>query len=583
MLHETRSLTGTIRIDYTAASMRHSFVLILLAAGCSEKGAPVDPPMSGGKADISDRVPVLGALALGGEVRGEITEDLEFHGYTLEVRAGAVVELDIPNQGSSRNLDSTLFVYGPASAAGAYGTEAIAYDDDSGWGQHSRLSDLELADGGRYLVVVGTFDGMGRGRYRLTATCESGECGPVSTGQCHPVIADDIRACVVDFMSDPDNWQTTELEAVELCGDAEPVADAYDEVCAGATPPDFCDGTYEEFALEHLPICIFELQGEVLDRTCVLGSVYRDLRRDSEVHITSAGKITSAEGLSQLERDQVVLAVQASSHTDVMTAEEALERVDQNEINQVEVWDSTARRSFTAYEYGVGDNSYGRIFALGTTDTAAKIGDTEIRECTAMWGPEGRACTADEQCAAPARCLGVAAESGRGLCIDPAADDHPAEGSACTADSLCPSDSGLLCAGLTRGDDGLCLPAWMRRRIDVQPRIPVDPSAPTTSIIVMSGLATVDMDVSVDLYISHPESADLRITLTNPAGNEVVVFDGTSRGPDLELPEMPLIGFSGDEQVVGAWTLTVTDETPGPASANATIERWSLLVGSRWD
>ena len=44
-----------------------------------------------------------------------------------------------------------------------------------------------------------------------------------------------------------------------------------------------------------------------------------------------------------------------------------------------------------------------------------------------------------------------------------------------------------------------------------------------------------------------------------------------------------MLGFSGDEQVNGAWTLTVTDTTPGSATADAVLTRWSLLVGSRWD
>ena len=570
-------------MDYTARSMRFAHVVLAcpLAVACSGKGDPVEPPIAGGKTDISDRVPVLGPLELGGAVEGVIDEDLEFHGYTLEVRPGSRVKLDVTQRGSSRGLDTTLFVFGPASEAGGYGSDAIAFDDDAGWGTLSRLSDLELAEGGRYLVVVGTYDGQGRGRYRLAATCLSGACGPLPGGHCHAVIAEDIRACVADFMADPDNWATSELEAVELCADAEPVADAYDEVCAAPSPPDFCAGSYEEFVRQELPICAFELQGEVLDRTCVFGSVYRDLRRDSGVHIVAQRVIDSVNGLGALERDQIVLAVQASSHTDVTTAEEALERVDQNQINQVEVWDDTGRRSFTAYEYGAGDNSYGRIFAHGTSETAAKIGDGEIRECTAMHGPEGRACATDDQCAAPARCTGMAPETGRGLCVNTMVD-HPDEGASCTAEVGCPLDSGLLCAGLTREPEGLCFPAWMRRRVEVAPQLPIDPTAPTQATIVMSGLATVDMDVAIEVVLSQARGGNLRITLSNPATAEVVLFDGPSPDSVLEL-SMPVIGFSGDEQVVGAWTLTVTDTTPGSSSTGATLDRWSLLVGSRWD
>lgn len=581
------SLTGAGEVDYRTASMhRLACVVALLAlhVGCADKGAPLEPPAGGGKADIADRVPVLGSLDFGGEVRGEIREDLEFHGYTLDVRAGALVKLDITHLGSSSALDSTLFVYGPATAAGAFGSDAIAFDDDSGWGGLSRLSGLALPEAGRYLIVVGTFDGQGRGRYRLTASCQSGECGPAPSGLCHQAIAADIRGCVADLLMDPERAPASELEAIELCGDIEPVADAFDAVCAASDPPDFCDGTLEEFALEVLPVCIFELQGEVLDRTCVFGSVYRDLFRDSGVHVVWRREIDSVTGLGDLERQQIVLAVQASSHTDVTTAEEALSRVDQNVINQVEVWDATGRRSFTAYEYGAGDNSYGRIFERGSTATAALIGDGDLRDCSAMFGPEERPCSSDDQCAEGIRCNGIAEQTGRGLCVNTAGDDDPAEGSPCSAAGgpACPLGSGLICAGLTREEEGLCLPAWMRRKVEAAPQIPIEPDAPTTSLIVMSGLATVDMDVAIELSLSHADSGSFRITLSNPATAEVVVFDGSSPGPVLDLA-MPVHGFSGDEQVNGAWTLTVTDRTPGAGAANATLDRWSLLVGSRWD
>src|SRR5690606_10962837 len=369
------------------------FAASLALFACDGKGAPLEPPIGGGKADVADRVPILGPLALGGEVRGEFREALAFPGYLLEVRAGAVVTIEISQLGSSRSLDSTLFVYGPATPDGGYGESAIAFDDDTGWGRLSRLRDLELAEGGRYLVVIGTHDGRGRGRYRVAADCESGDCAPA--GACHPVIAADIRACVADLIENADGIPPGELEAIELCSDAESVADAYDAVCQSADPAPLCDGTFEEFATGYVPLCTFELQGEVLDRTCALGDTFWALRESSSIVELAWNEITSTAGLSALEREQIVLAVQASSHDDVTTAEEALSRVDQGEINQVHYWDTTGRRGLTVYEYGAGDNSYGRIFATGTRETVALIGDGEIRECAWMVGDEGRPCAED--------------------------------------------------------------------------------------------------------------------------------------------------------------------------------------------
>ena len=80
----------------------------------------------------------------------------------------------------------------------------------------------------------------------------------------------------------------------------------------------------------------------------------------------------------------------------------------------------------------------------------------------------------------------------------------------------------------------------------------------------------------------HPAPAQLLVTLTNPAGSEVVVFDGARDEADpgyLELDQV-VARFSGDESVNGVWTLRVTDRAGGDTG---TLQRWSLTVTSRWD
>ncbi len=562
------------------------FALLFGACGSDDAEPPIEPPISEGKTDVVDRVDPRGELVAGGEVIGEMVEDLEFHGYTMEVRAGAVVALEITQRGSSRSLDSSLFVYGPMVPGGGFGSEAIAFDDDSGWGKLSRLRDLALSQGGRYLVVVGSHDGRGRGRYRLTASCAAEDpaaCAPIEpAGECNAVIADDIRGCVADLLADPDQDPPPgELEAIELCADAEPVADAFDRVCAGDDRPAFCDGSYEEFTLAHLPGCIAELQGEVLDRTCVLGATFHELRESPVLHLLRKTSITSPDGLSALDREQVILAVQASSNTDVDSVEEALERVDQNVIDRYDFWDGTNRRPFTVFEYGAGDNSYGRVFAGGTADTLALIGDGEIRECALTFGPEGRTCQADAHCADGLTCTGIAPPTGRGMCVDLGADQSPDEGAVCAAADDCGLESGLSCAGLSRADEGVCLPAWMRRRFGFEQSTDIPDGSPVggqTSVLAR-GLAEVDVDVEIEASIFHEDVAQLKVTLTNPAGTEVVIADRDRSGPELILDEA-VPGFSGDEPVNGLWTLKVIDEVDGTVG---TIDSWSLRIGSRHD
>src|SRR5262249_16900366 len=135
------------------------------------------PELGSGKADALDRVDDRGALVLGTPSNGSFAQDLQFDGYHLAVRPGARVRVEITQAGTAKKLDTTLFVYGPLHA-GAFGTTAIAFDDDSGWGKQSRIAGLTLA-GGEYLVVVGTHDARGRGQYRLQTTCENGDCSPL--------------------------------------------------------------------------------------------------------------------------------------------------------------------------------------------------------------------------------------------------------------------------------------------------------------------------------------------------------------------------------------------------------------------
>jgi subtilisin-like proprotein convertase family protein len=92
---------------------------------------------------------------------------------------------------------------------------------------------------------------------------------------------------------------------------------------------------------------------------------------------------------------------------------------------------------------------------------------------------------------------------------------------------------------------------------------------------MVNGLATVDMDVELDLFAIHPEGGQLQVTLTNPHGTEVVVpMDGSTRFSGTVL------GFSGDEAVNGPWTLRIVD---GVAGDEGSLLRWTLHLGSRFD
>lgn len=560
--------------------------LLGCASEIPQEGPLVTPPFGDGKADVGDRVVDRGPLAFGVAVEAEIVEDLEFHGYTLAARPGAIVTLDVTQRGSSRSIDTSLFVYGPRSDAGGYGTEAIAFDDDAGWGRLSRLTRLELAAGGTYLVVVGTHDARGRGRYRLEPRCESGECAPLeppppAEGACPAAFAAAITACIDDHVENDPEWfySMTRRDLVEQCADVEILAPAYDALCAGAAPPaELCALGLEGVAREHVPTCLGEAWNRELDEQCVFGDRYRDLFQPGALVVMARRELRDGAALDATEERQVIAAVGAASY-EPTTVAEAFGSVDEGVVFQTELWDASNRRAFTAYEYGAGDNSYGLIFDHGVTRVAARIGDGDLYECTTTWGPEMRDCATSADCAEGLTCHGVAEAIGRGRCIDYRAPAHPAEESSCTLDAGCPAGSGLQCQGAATFGEGICRPAWLTGRFVTEPATAIPDRGMAEAQLVAYGLASVDVDVRLDLVVSHPRPADLAVTLINPAGAEVPIPGGASSS-EIYLDRALVLGFSGDEAVNGVWTLRVEDRV---SSRTGSIDRFGLTITSRWD
>ncbi|MBU0551794.1 endonuclease [Myxococcota bacterium] len=138
------------------------------AAPLTEEGALVTPQLDG-KSDFAQTVTLHGALSWEAAVEGAFTQHFEFHRYTLNIATPSALRLEITQAGTSRDLDTSLFIFGPRAAEEDAGP-LVAQDDNSGWGPHARL-DLSGLPSGEYAVVVGTADALGKGRYRLALTC----------------------------------------------------------------------------------------------------------------------------------------------------------------------------------------------------------------------------------------------------------------------------------------------------------------------------------------------------------------------------------------------------------------------------
>ena len=117
---------------------------------------------------------------------------------------------------------------------------------------------------------------------------------------------------------------------------------------------------------------------------CLFGSTYHEASTAPALQKINSQVITAAnlDTLSASYQDMLVRAVHESSHTDVTTATEALTRVDQEELNLTFFAEPGARRTFLAFEYGAGDNSYGAFFEKRSGERASSIHDGDLYNCS---------------------------------------------------------------------------------------------------------------------------------------------------------------------------------------------------------
>ena len=191
----------------------------------------------------------------------------------------------------------------------------------------------------------------------------------------------------------------------------------------------------------------------------------------------------------------------------------------------------------------------------------------------AMGGGEGDDCTSNESCGDGLRCQGRPNDesSPYGKCVDPIGGS----GNDCDRWSPCPEDE--ICAGWTLWGEGTCVPQWMAGRYGGAVSSPIGDALDES--LVVYGLASVPVDIEVQVRIDHPRRTDLRVTLIDPNGDSAVLWDRTS---ELEEWSRSFVtnGISRDDAVNGRWTLRVEDLVSGETG---TLRHFQLFIVSRWD
>ena len=225
-------------------------ILALGIAACGdttqETKNTVEPEFGSG--DSLRSVVQKGELEFGSAIESEFDEDIMFHGYRFNTVETAEFNLEITQRGTSRDLDTTLFLYG-ASNAGTW--ERIAYDDDSGWGAQSRLRGIAADKFVAFMAIVGTADGMGRGNYRLSLECTNDQCEgePVIFETCTDDLCPIFEECVEVMLENTDwGWDDPAEEwSIEYCVE-EGVYEEIHYYCELDSPEAYCQADVEAIA-----------------------------------------------------------------------------------------------------------------------------------------------------------------------------------------------------------------------------------------------------------------------------------------------------------------------------------------------
>jgi hypothetical protein len=156
---------------------------------------------------------------------------------------------------------------------------------------------------------------------------------------------------------------------------------------------------------------------------CLFGTTFRELRDSASFAAPTHERLTAARAgkLTASEAAQVLAAVRVA-YEDAADLDAAFASVDEGEVNRYTLRELHGSRTFVAYEYGAGDNSYGAAFLAPSASAAVEIHDGDLYECTIFGVPRGARVGADcggswgMTCDFGLRCVDFDPERGAGVC-----------------------------------------------------------------------------------------------------------------------------------------------------------------------
>lgn len=114
---------------------------------------------------------------------------------------------------------------------------------------------------------------------------------------------------------------------------------------------------------------------------CLFGGTLVEMARLRDLLTDPAVTLTAKTQMTELQKRQIVGALQKEGWTEIKTVQDAFAHTDDKQFFSHRVVSQSTGKAYTMYIYSAGDNVHGFIYEENTLERAARIGDASIYDC----------------------------------------------------------------------------------------------------------------------------------------------------------------------------------------------------------
>lgn len=379
----------------------------LLAACATDKGLESDLPDDGSdKADSFAKPTDHGAIAFSSAQNSVLASSAQYHAWTFSLSNTASIHAATSRVPHDASVDTVLYLY-KKQPSGTWGSYLARNDDEAGRDPWSGLT--KSLSAGEYRVLVKGYTASDTGHFALQVDCTGAGCAPAAPSCFFGGKATDIVGSETllinsqQFTAAGQGMVAVDQQRIELATGTTTEAAAFAAVDGGNIQLlrlyDLV-GARSFTAVEYaqggkLNGAIFAWNGTervatiantaltsctAVARTCAVGQNFGDLMSGSTAWTKSSTKtVTSASQLTGVAAQDALAAIQVA-YTDADTLAKGLTEIDAGGLRVI-TWKQGAQ-TVVSYDYGAGDNTYGALFADGSTTLGAAINDGDFYGCS---------------------------------------------------------------------------------------------------------------------------------------------------------------------------------------------------------